>query len=240
MAAQELDSFYFKFKNLLLSEKDATLTVKSEAGRLPVSLSVDLGHVLSERGPPHHHHRRNGPSQQRRRERRAEKRAKETVDAEEAPVDLNVDKTAEQAKNLQIGNDDKTTEKVDHKALNENDDDNSEEEIAKTEFLCELCDFKSNWSNGLNIHMSRKHSKLEQLDGTVDESSEDETYRRMKHYLKKGWLGSAYQTFIDANDVIEGSDLNEEAKAEEKIKVLEARKLAIGPYFMGFPPWSSS
>ena len=88
--------------------------------------------------------------------------------------------------------------------------------------------------------MSRKHSKLEQLDGTVDESSEDETYRRMKHYLKKGWLGFAYQTFIYANDVIEGSDLNEEAKAKEKTKVLEARNLAIGPYFMDFPPWSSS
>ena len=59
MAAQELDSFYFKFKNLLLSEKDATLTVKSEAGRIYVSVSVDLGHVLSEHGPPRrHNHRR--------------------------------------------------------------------------------------------------------------------------------------------------------------------------------------
>ena len=35
-------------------------------------------------------------------------------------------------------------------------------------------------------------------------------------------------------------NFNKEAKAKEKIKVLEARKLAIGPYFMDFPHWSSS
>ena len=61
MAQRELDSFYVKFKNLLRAEKDATLTLKSEAGRAFVTLSLDLGHVLSEqdlspRGGP-----RNGP-----------------------------------------------------------------------------------------------------------------------------------------------------------------------------------
>ena len=79
MAGHELDSFYFKFKNLLFAEKDATLTVKSDAGRLHVSLSIDLGHVHSEPSFPHrdcHHHCRNGPSQQIRRQRCAEERAK--------------------------------------------------------------------------------------------------------------------------------------------------------------------
>ena len=80
MAAHELDSFYFKFKNHLLSEKDATLTVKSEAGRIYVSVSVDLGHVLSEQGPPRrHNHRRNGPSQQRLRERGAKKKVQKKL-----------------------------------------------------------------------------------------------------------------------------------------------------------------
>ena len=47
MVHRELDSFYNKFKNLLSAEKDATLTFKSEAGRAFVTLSLDLGHVLS-------------------------------------------------------------------------------------------------------------------------------------------------------------------------------------------------
>ena len=40
-----LDSFNFKFKNLLHAEKDVILTIKSEAGQAHVSLSQDLGHV---------------------------------------------------------------------------------------------------------------------------------------------------------------------------------------------------
>ena len=47
MAQSELDSFYVKFKSLLRSEKDAILTIKSESGRAVVTLTVDLGHVLS-------------------------------------------------------------------------------------------------------------------------------------------------------------------------------------------------
>ena len=50
----ELDSFFVKFKTLLRGEKDATLTLKSEAVRAVISLSVDLGHVLSEPGLLHH------------------------------------------------------------------------------------------------------------------------------------------------------------------------------------------
>ena len=71
MANWELDSFYLKFKNLLCSEKDATLTFKSEAGRAFVTLSVDLGHVHSGQGHLSPSGPRNGPSRQRRREKRA-------------------------------------------------------------------------------------------------------------------------------------------------------------------------
>ena len=77
MAQRELDSFFVKFKNLLRAEKDATLTLKSEAGRAFVTLSLDLGHVLSEQdlspgvGGP-----RNGPARIRRREKRAAAHAK--------------------------------------------------------------------------------------------------------------------------------------------------------------------
>ena len=47
------------------------------------------------------------------------------------------------------------------------------------EFQCDLCDFVSSKAAGLNIHMSRKHTTIEQLDGAADEDhgqkvSEDE------------------------------------------------------------------
>ena len=78
MALSEIDSFVFKFKNLLYLEKDATMTFKSEAGKVSVCLSVELGHALSSpRRTP-----RNGPSRQRRRERRAAAR----VSAKETPA----------------------------------------------------------------------------------------------------------------------------------------------------------
>jgi hypothetical protein len=72
MAQAEIDSFILKFKNLLLSGRNATLVMKSNAGKAEVSLNVDLGHV-----PPlpvqHQEHRsRDGPSRQRRRLRRAQ------------------------------------------------------------------------------------------------------------------------------------------------------------------------
>ena len=50
--------------------------------------------------------------------------------------------------------------------------------------------------------------------------------------------GSAYQTYLDAIEVIDNCDLDEESKGEEKKKVLEARKDSFGNNFKYFPPWS--
>ena len=86
-------------------EKDATLTMKSEAGRAVVTLSVELGHVLS--APLHCVRKpRNGPSRQRRRERRAVARQSEedtgkkaTEKVQDKPMNENVmtPNSAEQA-----------------------------------------------------------------------------------------------------------------------------------------------
>ena len=99
MVHLELDSFYVKFKNLLRAEKDATLTLKSEAGRAFVTLSVDLGHVLSEqdllpRGS------RNGPARVRRREKRAAAREKLATEEATKKVEstVNVEETGTIAK----------------------------------------------------------------------------------------------------------------------------------------------
>ena len=82
MVHVELDSFYVKFKHLLRAEKDATLTLKSEAGRAFVTLSLDLGHVLSEQDLRPRGGSRNGPARVRRREKRAA--ARENLATEEA------------------------------------------------------------------------------------------------------------------------------------------------------------
>ena len=132
MVHHELDSFYVKFKNLLLSEKDATLTLKSEAGRALITLSVDLGHVLSEEDqlPPSRH--RNGPARERRLEKRAaarnEKQSADKVEVNENDVTEKVAKeptvepsTAEEAIGNVVAenvNEMKTADKVEG---NEND-----------------------------------------------------------------------------------------------------------------------
>ena len=62
-----------KFKSLLCSGRNASLTVKAEAGKASISLHVDLGDVLPLPIPHQYHHQgsRNGPARKRRRERRA-------------------------------------------------------------------------------------------------------------------------------------------------------------------------
>ena len=77
--------------------------------------------------------------------------------------------------------------------------------------------------------MSKKHDKSEQLDGfydKVDDQDENE-YEGSKHYWKTGWLGAAYQSYLDAMEVLNKSDLDISDKEEEKIKVFEARKKAF-------------
>ena len=109
-------------------------------------------------------------------------------------------------------------------------------------FYCEICDFKSKWENGLNIHMSTKHSNLEQLDGNLsvsEDSNEYEQYSSTKHYWEKGFLGTSYQAFLDANKVIDKCDISEEGKVIENGRVFEARNQAFGSSFEYFPPWNS-
>ena len=104
MTVSEIDTFYFKFRNLLLAEKNATLSLKSEDGRAQVTLSVDLGHLLPGAVPQQQPYRgRNGPARVRRRERRAE--ARRNAEAEEAS-----DETTEEVKKSTAT---QTTERVD-------------------------------------------------------------------------------------------------------------------------------
>ena len=55
-----------------------------------------------------------------------------------------------------------------------------------------------------------------------------------------GRLGMIYQRFLDANKIINESDLNEEEKKHEKDTLLGAWKAALGDGFIDFPPWGSN
>ena len=105
-------------------------------------------------------------------------------------------------------------------------------------FACDVCDFCSNWENGLRVHMSKKHRNIEQIDGCDDELDENDAYQGSQHYWKTGWIGTAYQTYLDAMEVIENTKFSVEVKLEERTKVIEARKEAFGSNYKYYPPWT--
>ena len=105
-ALLEIDSFYVKFKNLLLSGRNASLTIKSNDGNAEVNLYVELDSVHLKPAQEYYHYHRgsqNGPARQRRRLRREKARGEldaenvskpnEEVVAEEAANDISDPKT---------------------------------------------------------------------------------------------------------------------------------------------------
>jgi hypothetical protein len=97
MARTEIDSFIVKFKSLLLSGRNATLEIKSNAGKAEVNLRVELGDVSCPPAQhPHQRWPRNGPARQRRRVRRAEER--EAAKAEEN-AEVNTEEVTEGLEN---------------------------------------------------------------------------------------------------------------------------------------------
>ena len=242
MAHIEVDSFVTKFKNLWSAGFKATLTIEAVNGEASVHLMSSLGALQ----PLHHHGPRpRGPAYQRRQERRHQ--AARVVAAVGQPISPTeqVGETPEEgiapAAEASAGPG-KNEESVADKAKATDGKDVEKADKAEKTFPCALCDFTSNWQNGHRVHMTRKHSKIDQLDGHAsednDEIDDDKEYTRTRHYWKAGWLGTVYQSFLDANHIIENSDLDEGSKVEEKQKLLEARKLAFGDNFRRVPPWT--
>ena len=59
-------------------------------------------------------------------------------------------------------------------------------------FGCEICDFRSNRRTGLQVHMGRKHARIEQLDGNTTMPIEDRFDDEMEHYLQTGYMRDPY------------------------------------------------
>ena len=243
MAHTEIDSFVLKFKYLCHAGYKASLSLESDNGEAFVSLKAGLGclppplllppargHDHDQRLPSRHR----GPAYTRRQERRRAA-TKLQVEADKA---LNESSESEHVAN---GEYNEITEEVIGTEIMENT--NKDADQADENFECIICDFKSKWQNGLNVHMSRKHGNLEQIDGMTDivEFENDEKYENTKHYWEKGRLGTVFKCFIDANAIIDNCSMfSEEDKKKERLKVLEARKSAFGVSFINFPPWCKS
>ena len=79
--------------------------------------------------------------------------------------------------------------------------------------------------------MTRKHNTIEQIDGNStfdgEETQDDKQYSGTQYYWKTGRLGTVFQSFLDANEIIENSNLETETKIQDKEKILKARKSAF-------------
>ena len=263
MAHCEVDSFVEKFKHLWHAGIKATLKVEAVGGEASITLTTGLGHIpppppLVNPLPPNGQYSgcyRRGPSYQRRQERRKAARvaaAAVQVDVSLAEEAIN-SSTAVSEEAVALDRDSLAEEAIDSSAAvseeavaldNESPSQEVNEKVAgkaADKYPCLLCDFDSNWKNGLEIHMTRKHSQMVQLDGNITfdsvELEEDVKYENTSHYWKHGRLGIMYQTFLDANLIIDNSNLSEEKKIEEKSRILAARKSAFGDGYKQFPPW---
>ena len=178
-----MDSFLYKCNHLWCAGLKTSLKVEAENGEASISLTVGLGCVpppfYSQTPPSQNHSVHRGPSYYRRQERRRQA-ATATQPAR--------DDSAEQAQQ-EVDDENKTqSNNVEEVAVEATTGPTVSPEIqaeqAEKEFSCDLCDFKSKWKNGLSIHMTKKHSKIEQLDGHSEMEIDHDKYSTTKHYWK--------------------------------------------------------
>ena len=152
------------------------LTVEADHGQAFITLRAGLGQTPR----PYR-----GPAYQRRHERsQAARTAAEIVGAHSEQVS---DSSHNDVVNVSLKAEDQVADKATEVHPGEACKVNEAEEAPEI-FGCSLCDFKSNWGNGLNIHMTRKHGEIEQLDENAkenDETKQDEKYAGSKHYWEE-------------------------------------------------------
>ena len=254
MHVSELYSFVQKFNQLWKAGFTAHLDLDSHAGDAWVGLRLQLGQQSPDQYVPPPSFRTRGPSYRRRLERRRAERFQASSSPEPTvEVRESGNSEAEKASTEQKDEIVDSTEEVEEIATSLKDSESAgahesqkldQKDAEKANlpgyFECPICDFSSTWNNGLKIHMSKVHTKLEQLDGSADAitTEQDKKYVNTAHYWERGHIGIAYHSFLDATNVIDDCDeLSEEEKTQEKTKLLEARKDMFGSSFKNFPPW---
>ena len=192
MAQSELDSFYFKFNNLIHAEKYATLTFKSESGRVVVTLCVDLDHVLSV--PRHQVRPRNGPARQRRRERRAANRQDAAEEA--ASLDKDAEKPNDAKTAAKVATKDKiVAEEANEVPANKATDVKIAEEATAVKTAEEAVHFRAAESKSLL-------SPIPQIDGVGDVEAQQEEEKAIftfiSDFCEEDILYSLDEIFLDS------------------------------------------
>jgi hypothetical protein len=164
MAKMEIDSFIAKFKSLLLSGRNATLQIKSQAGKAEVNLCVELGDVSHPPAQhPHHQWHRNGPSRQRRRLRRAaEREAEKVAENAEPSAEEATGGVKSQAEEANIPSKDTTNETESETLQDEFCTDESFERLSDDVLVEEIlvtADCQADWSD--NVVTKLVNEKLE-------------------------------------------------------------------------------
>ena len=95
----EIDSFYFKFKHLLISGLSANLNIKSEAGKAFVNLTAEV-EVLFD--VPRSARARNSPSRLRRTARRTAARRESAATAGQGVQDVETTESAANVKEAEV------------------------------------------------------------------------------------------------------------------------------------------
>ena len=185
------------------------MTIEAVDGEASVCLKSSLGSIQPHLGSSHHGQqvRQRGPAYRRRQEcRQAARTAGVVAGQAEYPTSEEVKDQSPPAARACEGNQTKTAEEVNLSSEIVGD---TAEKVVE-DFPCDLCDFRSNWENGLRVHMNRKHHRIEQLDGNVSVASDvdnDEKYSGIENYWKSGILGTCFQYFLDANEILDNSEL---------------------------------
>ena len=248
MDCKELDSFVTKIKSLWHAGKKACLQVETENGQAFICLKAELGYVTppprinsSAGSSPYqtNSYRKRGPSYHRRQERRRLER-KSDVASEEATgteaeqafvtpakkeINTNVDVADQAATVVEVAE----TSGLDNMNYDKIVSENCVE--VEDRFKCGICNFIGARRIGLQIHMKKVHE--------VGDQTLDEKYENPERFWRTGQLGTTYQDFLDANNLVDECEASQDVKIAEKELILKARKSAFGTDFMYFPPWNT-
>ena len=78
-------------------------------------------------------------------------------------------------------------------------------------FSCALCDFITSRKAGLDIHVSKKHKEIEQIDGNTSDTEENYA----EAYWERDELSSTYQRYLDVIEDIQSSNFTVQERESE-------------------------
>ena len=189
MASLEIDSFVLKFKNLWRAGRNASLTIKANAGKAHVNLSVELDHHADRDHPQHVkllQGSRNGPARQRRRLKRAAAReaalAEKAVAEHDDAVKAIVDRKAIVNPNFAVeAKADKSTATViETETIHQLDESGKKMEKPTYCKLCKECWPEMETAEDLSYHMMNNHEPQE-----VFENYGQRWIEERKHCVRK-------------------------------------------------------